>query len=144
MTVSSFTPEPAKPESVPAGTREDLGGTAATPPGAAEGKTRGDEITARIGSSARAGLARVKVGAAQAKQAVQNPENAGRVKGGGGAAAGTTALAMVLWAVRRRRHRPKNLWQKPAATKGRKGGAVVLLGSIAGMGVAYRVLGPDK
>ena len=78
----------------------------------ADTKIRVKEAT----TAAREGLATAKTKAAevggQVKDAVQKPENAGKMKSGGAATAGATALAAVIWAVRRRRNRPKTLWQK--------------------------------
>lgn len=141
----------------------------------------------RLRLGAKEGLAAAKIKAVRAKQAVQDPQNAGKVKSGGAASAGITALAAVAWAVRRRRNRPKTPGEKvayvagqawdravdigeaalrsdqaaqavklgrraakkgqelaPEATSRRKGRAVVLVGTIAGLGVAYRVLNENS
>ncbi|MEO5873501.1 MAG: hypothetical protein ABIS86_11200 [Streptosporangiaceae bacterium] len=58
--------------------------------------------------------AKVQESAEQARQAIQDPQNAGKVRGGGAVAAGATALAVLVWAVRRRRNRPQTRWEKTA------------------------------
>jgi hypothetical protein len=162
------------PENVPAETRElqadieqtreDLGVKARTEEIADQLKANAQETTERIKVGAQEVLAAAKIKAAKAKQTVQDPQNGRKVKGGA-AAVGSTALAMVVWVVRRSRNRPKTrggkvayaagrTWERavgfgeagltPEATSRRKSGAVVVLGTIAGLGVAYRVLGPDS
>jgi len=191
-------------------TREDLGQTVEALTSKADVKARvhekADEVKAnaqetvgQVRSSTQEGFAAARTRAvrlgSQAKQAAQNPENAGKVKGGGAAAAGTAALGAVVWGVRRRRNRPKTPWEKtayalgqaggivrdraaeysgallnsdqvaqaaktgrraakkaakqarkaaPEATPRRKGGAVVVLGTIAGLAVAYRVINQNS
>jgi hypothetical protein len=131
----------------------------------ADTKVRVQEAT----TAAREGLATAKTKAAevggQVKDAVQKPENAGKMKGGGAATAGATALAIAIWVVRRRRNRPKTLWQKtgqattnvaratarqasaqgrkavsaaPKPTRGRAGAAAIVLTTLAGAATYLR------
>ncbi|MDX6741690.1 DUF3618 domain-containing protein [Actinocorallia sp. A-T 12471] len=75
-------------------------------------RERAEKLTAGAQDGFAAARTRTAEFGDRTRQAVQDPENKAKVRGGGAAvAAGTAALGLAVWAVRRRR-RPRTPWQK--------------------------------
>ncbi|GAA3194296.1 DUF3618 domain-containing protein [Actinocorallia longicatena] len=98
-------------------TRGELGDTVEALAAKADVKARAQQTAERLRVNAQAGFATATVRAAEyadrAGQAVRDPRNAGRLKGGGAAMGGAAVLGAAAWAVRRRRAR-RTRWEKSA------------------------------
>lgn len=99
-------------------TRKDLGDTVDALVAKTDVKGRAQEQVRQVKATAQERLQTARGKAeeigAQARQTVTDPENTPKVKGGAAAAAGVAAVGVVVWALRRRRNRPKTQWDKAA------------------------------